>query len=71
MIQVDSTQYSTVVYCRACDWSVLAWTHLGGLERANEHERNVHPEHHTAEQTLSQAKRRHAAKHATAREMTE
>lgn len=65
MIITDATKHSTVVYCTDCNWSVLTSQKLAGLEAANTHERNVHPESKHASVALSKARERlrHAGKH--------
>lgn len=63
MIRLDCTKSSVVVICSDCPhWSAMAFTRLGGLERAAAHEKLVHPGEKHAQWALATYRKR--ARHA-------
>ena len=59
--RVDSTDYSTVVWCTECPgWGTSADDEFAGHKLARAHERNVHPESRNAETNLHKFEKRHA-----------
>lgn len=59
--RVDSTDYSTVVWCTQCpDWGETANDQFAGHKVARAHEDDVHPESRNAEKNLRKFEKRHA-----------
>lgn len=59
--RLDVSRHSVVVFCTLCpSYIVLVSSVSAGHVRANEHERNVHPELKTANSTASRYFARHA-----------